>query len=88
MSRRDTYSSADFASIYVPQDAYPITPNDDAPLPKRIRGIRATGAGDVVCMTASGAQRTLVFLAGETRYIAVSRVYATGTTATGLEGLV
>lgn len=85
---RDAYRAADFQSVFVPQDAYPITPDNDVNLPRRIRGIRAAGAGNVVCITGSGQQRTLAFLAGETRYIAISRVLATGTTATGLEGLV
>jgi len=85
---RSSYDYADFTSVVVPQDAYPIVPSDVNLLPRRIRGIRASGAGNVVCETAAGVQRTLAFLAGETRFIAVLRVFATGTTATGLEGLV
>lgn len=52
------------------------------------RGLRATAAGNVVVDTLQGTQRTLAFAAGETRPIYVTKVYQTGTTATGIEGLV
>lgn len=82
------YRYADAGSLSVPQDAYPISPDDGANLPRPVRGIRAAGAGNVVCITGSGETRTLAFLAGETRYIYVTKVFATDTSATGLEGLV
>ena len=69
-------------------DVFPITPNDGADLPKVTRAIRADAAGDVVCVMLSGDERTLKFAAAETRAVRVSRVKATGTTATGLEGIV
>lgn len=79
-------------------DSYPIVPSDIADLPSGfVRSIRATGAGDVVCVTAGSRKaggvalpnttRTLKFLAGERRDVIILRVFATGTTATGLEGM-
>lgn len=71
-------------------DAVPLAGvlSDTVDLVKPIRGIRATGAGNVVVTTASGNTRTLAFLAGETRMVACTRVWLTATTATGLDGLI
>lgn len=52
------------------------------------RAIRATAAGNVAVKTQLGNDRTLAFLAGETRPIWVTTIYQSGTTATGLEGIV
>jgi len=52
------------------------------------RAIRAVGAGNVVVDTMFGTSRTLAFAAGETRPVYVTRIYQSGTTATGIEGLV
>lgn len=52
------------------------------------RAIRVTGAGNVVVRTLRGDNRTLAFFDGETRPIYVLKVYQSGTTATGIEGLV
>lgn len=67
-------------------DVVPITPSDTVDLAAPIRSIRATGAGNVVVVTASGAVRTCAFAAGETRQIRATRINSTSTTATGLEG--
>lgn len=66
---------------------YAITPDDGNDLPIRIRAIRATIAGNVAIIGADGIAATCAFIAGETRAIRVTRVKATGTTATGLEGM-
>lgn len=52
------------------------------------RALRVAGAGNVVVDTLRTASRTLAFTAGETRPVYVLKVYQTGTTATGIEGLV
>lgn len=52
------------------------------------RALRVTGAGNVVVKTLHGDSRTLAFIDGETRPIYVLKVYQSGTTATGIEGLV
>lgn len=52
------------------------------------RAIRASGAGNIVVDTMLTASRTIAITAGETRAIYVLKVYQTGTTATGIEGIV
>lgn len=69
------------------RDVIPITPSNTEDLTHRVYSIRATTAGNVVITTAEKQQRTLAFAAGETRHVMADRVYATGTTATGLEGM-
>ena len=68
-------------------DVFPITPDDDTDLATATRAIRADGAGDVVLVTVAGNERTCRFSAGETRAIRATRVKATGTTASALEGM-
>lgn len=67
-------------------DVIPITPSDTVDLPLPIRAIRATGAGNVAIVTASGNVRVCAFAALETRLIRATRINSTSTTATGLEG--
>ena len=65
-----------------------ITPSNTADLRYVTRAIRAGGAGDLRVMTTGGEDVTIPsVLAGETIAAEVSRVYATGTTATLLMGL-
>jgi hypothetical protein len=68
-------------------DVFPITPNDGTDLAVATRAIRADTGGVVVLVTMSGNERTCKFADGETRAIRATRVKATGTTATGLEGM-
>lgn len=78
-------------------DGYAVTPSDGTDLPNGItRGLYCTGAGNIavqlVRQDASGAVTilstvTLAVAAGEVLPIAVSRVLATGTTATGISAL-
>lgn len=70
------------------EGVFVITPSDVAPLPRMVRGIRANVAGVVSIVGADGQPCLCNFLAGETRAIRVSAVMFTGTTATGLEGLI
>lgn len=74
-------------------DVYPLVAGagnmaDATDLTVPIRGIRATVAGNVKVTTAAGNARVLAFLAGETRWVVCGRVWVTGTTATGLDGIV
>lgn len=69
-------------------DVFPITPDDASDLAVATRAIRADTGGDVVLVTMSGNERTCRFSDGETRPIRATRVKATGTTASGLEGMV
>ncbi len=80
----DPFATFPIRPTAVPQDWCPITPG--TALPYQIRAIRATGAGNVSVVTATGQTRVMAFAAGETRLIAATAVNSSGTTATGLEG--
>jgi hypothetical protein len=69
-------------------DVFPITPDDDQDLAVATRAIRANTGGVVVLVAMAGPERTCRFADGETRAIRATRIKATGTTATGLEGMV
>jgi hypothetical protein len=68
-------------------DVIPITPNNDADIGAGVVaiGIICKGsAGNVVVVTAKGNERTYPISVGETLPVGISRVKATGTTATAL----
>ena len=68
---------------------FDITPDDGADLPKVTRGLMVATAGDVAVKFKSGDTLTLPGLTPGVVYpLRVARVMATGTTATGLKGLV
>ena len=69
-------------------DAYMITPSDIINLPTQCRAIRIGVAGDVHVITRIGEDRTLAVLDGEVLTCGVLKVFATGTTATGLLGYI
>jgi hypothetical protein len=69
-------------------DAFVVVPNDAADQPKPFRWLRANGAGTIRITTAAGSTVTCNFLAGETRNIAGSRVWATGTTVAVIEAMI
>jgi hypothetical protein len=89
----DILASINAGFLGASPDSFAIVPDDnnDLPAPGFVRSIRANGAGDVVCVTPASRKanttRTMKFLAGERRDVIVLRVLATGTTATGLEGM-
>lgn len=65
-----------------------ITPSDSADVPTVPRALYCTGDGDVVVtMRNGGAPVTLPMIAGVPLPVRVSRVWATGTTATGIVGV-
>jgi hypothetical protein len=61
------------------------TPSDSADLAFVTRAIRANVAGTVKVDLYTGGSVTMNFAAGETRSVRATRVYAAGTTATGIE---
>lgn len=76
------------SALGVSPDAIPIDPSGgDVVLDRPIRALRVTTAGNVVAVTGAGETRTMAFLAGETRYVVMTQINQTGTTATGLEGM-
>lgn len=69
-------------------DGFAITPNDTTDLPKLTRGLLVGTTGAVRVTMLSGAVLTLPSLAaGVIHSLQVTRVHSTGTTATGIFGL-
>ncbi len=69
-------------------DASAVTPNDGADLPDgRCRGLVASGAGNISCVTMGGTTLTVAVAAGQVLPLRVVRVRSTSTTATGIVAL-
>ncbi|MGJ8543871.1 MAG: spike base protein, RCAP_Rcc01079 family [Sulfitobacter sp.] len=86
---------ADSFSEYSPglsspvQGGFDITADDAVDLPQVTRAVMVTGAGDVTALFKNGDTLSLAGLVPGVIYpLRVMRVLATGTTATGLKGLV
>jgi len=62
--------------------------SDSVNLAMSIRAIRVTAAGAVKITGYDGVAATLAFSDGETRNVGAVRVWVTGTTATGIEGMI
>lgn len=62
-----------------------ITPNDGADLANVSKEIFFGGAGTVKVTWLNGQEKTLTVVAGDLRAWRVKRIWATGTTATGIE---
>ena len=71
---------------FIARDAVAVTPNDSTDLAKMPRGLAVTGAGVIKVTMESGSVVTLPAPVGLLGY-AVKRVWATGTTATGIVAL-
>jgi hypothetical protein len=63
-----------------------ITPSDTADS-VNYRAVYVGGAGNLKVTTKTGTDTTLAVIAGQVIPIAVTRVFSTGTTATGIVGL-
>ncbi|MGV1985594.1 spike base protein, RCAP_Rcc01079 family [Agrobacterium sp. 22-221-1] len=77
--------------LNVASDLVPVTPNDTTDLAEPGRAIRCRpdgAAGTLRFSTNTNVVRNTYIDAGETILVAVTRVHATGTTATNLEILV
>lgn len=68
-------------------DIVPVTPSDTVNLWAWARAIRAQTGGTLRITTYNGEVRNTFIADGETLPVCVSRVHATGTTATGIEAL-
>lgn len=83
MTWRDfTRDSTSPAEDIVPID---VSGTDHTPT-QPYRALRANVAGTITVDTLSGSNRILNFAAGEQRAVYVTKIYKTGTTATGIEG--
>jgi len=70
-------------------DAFAITPSDGADLAQVVRALYIGGAGSISLVTRAGSTVAFTGLAaGTVLPVRAARVRATGTTATGLVGLV
>lgn len=69
-------------------ELHPITPNDGADLTTYVRAIAVTGSGNVQVTTIKGTTATIYVAAGAPFPVRVKRVWAAGTDATGIVGLV
>ena len=70
-------------------DIVPVTPDDAADLPDAAIALYVTGGGDVAIDTVrGGASRTVTVADRSLLPVGVTRVRATGTTATGIHALV
>lgn len=71
---------------FIARDAVAVTPSDSTDLPRMARGLAFTGAGVVKVTMESGSVVILPAPVGKSDYV-VRRVWATGTTATGIVAL-
>lgn len=76
-----------YQNSYPAQGVLAITTSDTLDTTKVVRAIRANTAGTIKITSPDGTTATCNFLAGETRPIVATRIWATGTTATGIEGM-
>lgn len=85
----DRYAQTAIALSSPATHAFPITPADLADLPETTRGIYVGGSGALALKMPSGAVVTFSGVPqGTVLRLRADRVLATGTTATGLVGLV
>lgn len=64
-----------------------LVPSNTVNLPKMVRAIRAQAGGTIKILGKDAVAATLYFSDGETRTVWVRRIFVTGTTATGIEGM-
>ena len=71
------------------EDIVPIDPSvADVVLTTEVYALRASAAGIIKVLTRAGNAVSMNFLAGETRMVCTGVIFKSGTTATGIEGLV
>lgn len=75
-------------SMGVAVDAFAITPNDSTNLTVPARALWVGVAGNVVVRTMGGSDITFAVASAQLLPVAAQRVLSTGTTATGIIGLV
>jgi len=69
-------------------DAFEVTPNDGADLESVTRGIYCGVGGDLHVLMKSGREITFKNIAGEMNHgLRIAKIFATGTTATDIVGL-
>lgn len=81
-------NNPDATNIFTARDIVPVTPSDTVDLDISARSLRFAGGGTLRITTASGAVRNTTVIDAEILPVQVTRVHATGTTATGIEALI
>ena len=79
----DHHVALDSPALYL----IPVTPDDGADLPVASRALNVAGAGFVQLTTVTGDTGQIYVAAGIPFAVRVQRVWATGTTATGIVAL-
>ncbi|TNE67716.1 spike base protein, RCAP_Rcc01079 family [Celeribacter ethanolicus] len=69
-------------------DLVPVTPSDSADLPDTALALYVETAGTLVYTSVAGEQRTTKVAAFSILPVGVNRVFATGTTASGIQAFV
>ena len=78
---------SDSNALWTAREYFAVTPNDSADLPSRVRALMVTSAGSLRVTRIDGNVANLTVPAGTLPIVAV-RVHATGTSASGITGLV
>lgn len=76
------------SSISPASDFFAVVPDDGNDLPQHIRALSVSVGGAVKVNKRDGSTTTITLPAGTFPAINIARIWATGTTATGLVGLV
>lgn len=69
------------------QDVFEVTPNDTTDLPQATRAINVSLSGAVRLTSVSGTTATVFVAAGVAFPVRAQRIFATGTSATGIVGM-
>lgn len=87
MPRTELDKNMDLSDTVVSSDSFPVTPSDTVNLSRSVRALRCNTGGIVHVTTAAGVERYMNFADSETKYVAILKVWAAGTTASGIEGM-
>ncbi len=85
MGREHDFTTPD--SEEVSPDSFPVVPNDTKDLERPVRFVRCQVGGVLHVITYNDNERRMQFMDGETRFVAIKKVFATGTTCDGIEGM-
>lgn len=83
----DKFSSYAESLDSPPSNLYAVAPSDTQDLPNTSRAINVAQAGALRVTTTGGTTATLTVAAGGVFPVRVTRIWATGTTATGIVAL-
>lgn len=88
MSATDRFSAFSSGLDSPATEILEILPDDAAELPQAVRALNVAGAGTLRVETVAGSIGSVYLAAGGVFPLRVRRVFATGTDATGITGLI